>query len=131
MQIFLDFDGTVVEHFYPLIGAPNPGCEAVISSIQKKGYEIVLNTYRVEIEDNSLQEAIAYLNQLDLFQKIRLKTNKKVHPQPWDVKKAFESGILYLDDIAEGIPLIDAPVSKGKMVDWEEVGRQLKFPFLQ
>ncbi len=30
MQIFLDFDGTVVEHYYPLIYAPNPGCEEVI-----------------------------------------------------------------------------------------------------
>jgi len=129
MQIYLDFDGTVVEHYYPLIGSPNPGCEEVISALQKKGYEIVLNTYRVEIEDNSLQEAIAYLNQLDLFQKIQLKTTQKIQPHPWDVNKAFKIGVLYLDDIAEGIPLIDAPVSSGKMVDWVKIAMQLKGNF--
>ena len=35
MQIFLDFDGRVVEHYYPLIGAYNPGCKEVISKLQK------------------------------------------------------------------------------------------------
>jgi hypothetical protein len=37
-----------------------------------------------------------------------------LYPNPWDVKKAFEIGILYLDDIAEGIPLIDALLLKEK-----------------
>ena len=51
MQIFLDFDGTVVEHYYPLIGAYNPGCKEVISKLQQAGHEVILNTYRVEIDD--------------------------------------------------------------------------------
>ena len=35
MQIFLDFDGTVIEYYYPLIGAYNPGCKDVISKLQQ------------------------------------------------------------------------------------------------
>ena len=37
MQIFLDFDGAVVEHYYPLIGFNNPGAKEVISKIQCAG----------------------------------------------------------------------------------------------
>ena len=55
MQIFLDFDGTVVEHYYPLIGAYNQGAKEVIARLQQAGHEVILNTYRVEIEDDSLK----------------------------------------------------------------------------
>ena len=50
MQIFLVFDGKVVEH-YPLIGAYNPCCKEVISKLQQAGHDEILNTYRVEIDD--------------------------------------------------------------------------------
>ena len=39
MQIFLDFEGTVVEHFYPLIGAYNLGAKKVIARLQITGQE--------------------------------------------------------------------------------------------
>jgi predicted mannosyl-3-phosphoglycerate phosphatase (HAD superfamily) len=70
MQIFLDFDGTVVEHYYPLIDSYNSGAKEVISKLQCSGHDIIVNTYRVEIEDNSLQEAISYLSGLDLLYRI-------------------------------------------------------------
>ena len=125
MQIFLDFDGTVVEHYYPLIGSYNPGAKEVISKLQRAGHEIILNTYRVEIEDNSLQEAISYLNGLDLPQRIAKRTSKKVQPSPWNIEHAIKAGQLFIDDIAVGIPLIDTPISGGKMVDWESIEKQL------
>jgi hypothetical protein len=108
-----------------LIGSYNPGAKEVISKLQRVGHEIILNTYRVEIEDNSLQEAISYLNGLDLPQRIAKRTSKKVQPSPWNIEHAIKAGQLFIDDIAVGIPLIDAPISGGKMVDWESIEKQL------
>ena len=126
MQIFLDFDGTVVEHYYPLIGAYNPGCKEVISKLQQAGHEVILNTYRVEIEDESLKQALLYLYTLDLPITITQKKTKKMHPPTWNLDEAIESGKLFIDDIATGIPLMDAPVSGGKMVDWKKIEAELE-----
>ena len=125
MQIFLDFDGTVVEHYYPLIGAYNPGCSEVVSMLQVAGHEVILNTYRVEIEDESLKEAIDFLNALPLAKRISKRTAKKINPSPLNLEEARQVSQLFIDDIAEGIPLINAPVSGGKMVDWEAIKKQL------
>ena len=62
MIIYLDFDGTVVEHQYPIIGKHNPGSFEVIKKLQTAGHEIVLNTYRIEIDQDSFEEAMNYLN---------------------------------------------------------------------
>ncbi len=125
MQIYLDFDGTVVEHYYPLIGAYNPGAIEVLYLLQAKGYELILNTYRSEIEDNSLDEALLYVNQLPLFKKITQTTTYKINPIQWDVRQAIESNQLFIDDIAPDMPLINALKSSGKMVDWRKVYRDL------
>lgn len=77
MQILLDFNGTVVEHYYPLIGDYNPGAKEVIARLQLAGHEIILNTYRVEMEDDSLKEALVYLYTLDLPLTITQKTKTK------------------------------------------------------
>jgi hypothetical protein len=126
MQIFLDFDGTVVEHYYPLIGAYNPNSKEVISKLQQAGHEVILNTYRVEIEDDSLKEALLYLYTLDLPLAITQKTKTKIHPPTWNLDEAIETGKLFIDDIATGIPLLDAPVSGGKMVDWKKIETELE-----
>ena len=126
MQIFLDFDGTVVEHYYPLIGAYNPGCKEVISKLQQAGHEVILNTYRVEIEGESLKQALLFLYTLGLPIAITQKTNTKIHPPTWNIEEAIENGKLFIDDIAIGIPLIDAPVSGGKMVDWKKIKHELE-----
>ena len=125
MKIYLDFDGTVVEHYYPLIGAYNPGAIEVLYLLQAKGYELILNTYRSEIDDNSLNEALHYINQLPLFKKITQTTSYKINPIQWDVHQAIEFNQLFIDDIAPDMPLIKAPKSGGKMVDWLKVHKDL------
>ena len=49
MNIFLDFDGTVVEHKYPAIGKYNQGAFDVVKKLIDAGHNIILNTYRVAI----------------------------------------------------------------------------------
>ena len=61
MVIYLDFDGTVVEHQYPIIGQPNPNCFEVLDKLIKAGHKIILNTMRVEFQDGTLEEAISYV----------------------------------------------------------------------
>lgn len=93
--------------------------------LQAKGYELILNTYRSEIKDSSLNEALHYINQLPLFKKITQTTTYKITPIQWNVRQAIESNQLFIDDIAPDMPLINAPKSGGKMVDWKTVYRDL------
>ena len=43
-KIYLDFDGTCVEHRYPEIGKYNFGAIEVIEKLQQAGHNIILNT---------------------------------------------------------------------------------------
>jgi hypothetical protein len=62
MEIYLDFDGTVVEHQYPKMGRCNFGCFEVIKKLQNAGHVIILNTYRADCEDGTLEEALKLIN---------------------------------------------------------------------
>ena len=127
MTIYLDFDGTVVEHQYPALGAENPHAIRVIRALQDKGHAFILNTYRADLNDGSLEEALAFLHDpahgLDTISK---STAKKIHPGPFDLTESLRFDKLYIDDIAEGIPLIpNRMVANGFMVDWLAVEQAL------
>ena len=66
MLIQLDFDGTVVEFDYPKIGLLNPGSVEVIDKLRKAGHEIVLNTYRADLNDGTLEDAHAFLKEIGI-----------------------------------------------------------------
>ncbi|MDQ2751637.1 MAG: hydrolase [Bacteroidota bacterium] len=55
--IAIDFDGTIVEHAYPKIGAEMLFAFATLKELQKKGHRLVLWTYR---EGEYLQQAVEY-----------------------------------------------------------------------
>ncbi len=57
MIIAVDFDGTIVEHKYPKIGAPIPFAIETLIQLQREGHILILWTVR---EDELLQEAINY-----------------------------------------------------------------------
>lgn len=122
MIIYLDFDGTVVEHNFPSIGKYNEGCYEVIDKLKKAGHKIFLNTYRADLQVKSLNESVDYLklNGYD-FKPLE----KKMDPFIWDLEFSKENGILFLDDICEGIPLKESKFSPYPKVDWTEVDKQL------
>jgi len=62
MRIYLDFDGTIVEHNFPAVGEENPNAVKVISMLQRAGHDLILNTYRADIDLTYVQEAISFLN---------------------------------------------------------------------
>jgi len=127
MVIYLDFDGTVVEHQYPAIGAENPHAFRVIRALQVKGHHIILNTYRADINDGSLAEALDYLNSpSNGIVPIKEHTARKIHPGPFDLTESLRFEKLYIDDIAEEIPLIpNRMIANGFMVDWLAVEKVL------
>lgn len=57
MIIAVDFDGTIVEHDYPRIGAPVPFAIDTLIQLQKDGHQLILWTVR---EDDCLSEAVEY-----------------------------------------------------------------------
>jgi hypothetical protein len=126
MTIYLDFDGTVVEHHYPAVGAPNPHALRVIAKLQAKGHHFILNTYRADLNDGSLEEALAYLNLSGDIEPITEYLDAKVNPLRFDLEDAVRSGELYIDDISEGTPMRRNKVLEyGLMVDWVELERLL------
>ena len=126
MTIYLDFDGTVVEHHYPAIGAPNPQALCVIAKLKAKGHQIILNTYRADLNDGSLEEALAYLNSSGEIEPITENLDAKVNPPRFDLEEALRLDELYIDDISEGTPMRRNMVLEfGLMVDWVELERLL------
>lgn len=131
MKIYLDFDGTVVEHEYPKIGRCNFGCFEVIKKLQDAGHEIVLNTYRADCADGTLEQALKLINENHwMLIKDRMcnigfeikpigATSCKIFPAIWNIDQAITYGIIFIDDMAPNMPLKNAVMTNGKMVDWD------------
>lgn len=134
MTVYLDFDGTVVEHQYPQIGRCNFGGYKVIKALQEAGYEIILNTYRADLSKEALDKALDYVNRLwgmvegDFETNLTpiAATNKKLHPQEWDMQTFMQTEIIYIDDSSQKSPLKPAVMSAGYMVDWAKIEFELK-----
>ena len=121
LTIYLDFDGTVVEHAYPEIGVLNPRSFALIRKLQNAGHRIILNTYRADLADGSLQAAQDFLNDINNeLLPITECTELKIQPPAWNWEKTIEEGILYIDDVCDGTPMIrNIALPFGMMVDWK------------
>ena len=109
MIIGLDFDGTVVVHKYPKIGAELPNCFMVLKQLIANGHKIVLNTMR---SGKELQEAVDYMtaNGIKLYG-----VNKTPGQTNWTASPKVYAE-LYIDDAALGCPL-----DSNGSVDWNEI----------
>ncbi len=111
MNIYLDFDGTVVEHKYPVIGKYNPGAFDVVKKLMEAGHNIILNTYRVEIGREEFLAAYQYV--IDGLGVESIKhTNTKKRPLEWDFNLFHDLDEIHIDDVGFRCPM------KGEMVDW-------------
>jgi hypothetical protein len=137
MIIYLDFDGTVVEHAYPKIGRANFGCIEVIKKLQDAGHNIILNTYRADIGELAVKEALHLLNEMpyallkDRSKIAEFEINpithvlkSKLHPIDWDWHLHRETDTIFIDDITPNIPLKPAIMVQGNMVDWDAIDRE-------
>lgn len=105
----IDFDGTIVEHDYPRIGAPVPLAIEYMKLLQASGARLILWTMR---SGRHLDEALTYLddNGIELW---GVNNNPE---QDWsDSPKAYAQR--YIDDAAMGCPLVH-PEERRPYVDW-------------
>ena len=63
MKLAVDFDGTIVEHKYPEIGAEKTFAIETLKQLQRKGFQIVLWTYRT---GRPLEEAVEFCRERGL-----------------------------------------------------------------
>lgn len=128
MKIYLDFDGTIVEHYFPEIGAENPNALKVISRLQIAGHEIILNTYRADIDQKHVQDALDFIHSSGHLKiSIEKFLPQKLEPRSFDLESAKKSNQLYIDDISEGIPMRrNITLEYGMMVDWIELEKKLE-----
>ena len=111
--IGIDFDGTIVEHKYPLMGEEIEGALEVIHELIDAGHKIILYTMR---SGDRLDEAVEYLNDegIELYGINENKTQKHWTTSP----KVFSN--IYIDDAALGCPLVTDETGR-PYVNWEEV----------
>ena len=128
MLIQLDFDGTVVEFDYPKIGLLNEGSIEVVNKLRNAGHELVLNTYRADLNDGTLEEAHVFLKEIGIFPShLPIPTNeKKVKSPPWDLTQFMEDQVLFIDDDTKNIPLRPCVGCHLLMVDWLELDKQFR-----
>lgn len=116
--ICIDFDGTVVEHSYPVVGAEVPGAVDVIRELVAAGHKIIVFTMR---SDEYLQDAVDWYHErgIGLYG-----VNTNPTQSSWtNSPKAY--GHLYIDDAALGCPLVEREGGGRAYVDWVGVRKLL------
>lgn len=129
MIIFLDFDGTIVEHAYPEIGNYVDGCYKVISKLQKAGHKIVLNSYRIQSKSGKLKLALDHINSCGegIIQPISEFSKSKINPFYWNWDVFMTFSFIFIDDECLGVPLKKGTLNPDRfVVNWEEVDKQFE-----
>jgi hypothetical protein len=117
VNIAIDFDGTVVEHEYPRIGAEVPHAFMWLRNFQEAGARLILWTMRGY--GSGLTEAVEFCRSHGIeFYGI----NSNPEQVEWTTSpKAYAH--IYIDDSAIGCPLIKNEKEGGRpYVDWSQVG---------
>ena len=121
MLIALDFDGTLVDHRFPDIGAEVPGAFRWLKKWQKAGAKLILWTMRSDGKENgpTLTDAVEFCRKQGVeFWAV----NENPEQKAWtDSPKAYAHYLV--DDSAIGCPLRENPRLGGRpYVDWDVVG---------
>lgn len=131
MIIAVDFDGTLVDHRFPEIGAEAPGAFKWLHEFQKAGAKLILWTMRSDVRGEGIgPEGFGadrdYLTEAVVFCRSRgiefWAVNKNPRQGSWtDSPKAYAH--LYIDDAAFGVPVREAArMGSRPIVDWDVVG---------
>lgn len=120
MKIAVDFDGTIVAHEFPEIGAPVPGALDTLRWLRENGHELYLWTMR---SGETLQAAVDWLAGNGItFHAV----NQNPTQHTWTASPKLYAQI-YIDDAALGCPLRENPKMGGRpYVDWDAVRRILE-----
>lgn len=116
MIIAVDFDGTIVDHRYPDIGAEVPGAVEWLKRLVERGAKLILLTMR---SGETLRQAVRWCDDkgISLWAANR-------NPQQWSWTRSVKVyAHAYVDDAGFGCPLHENPRMGGRpYVDWNIVG---------
>ena len=118
MDIAIDFDGTCVEHEYPLVGK-DIGAVPILQRLVSNGHKLILFTMR---HGKELEDAVNWFkeNNIKLYGIQTHPTQKNWTTSP----KCYAQ--MYIDDAALGCPLQLQEFPKRHYVYWELVEEMLK-----
>jgi len=122
MFIAVDFDGTIVSHEFPGIGAPVPGAFMWLRVFKSIGAKLILWTMR----SDGQQYGLVLSQAVDFCRANGVKFDfVNQNPQDWTTSpKAYAN--IYIDDAAFGCPLRENPKMGGRpYVDWDIVGPEV------
>lgn len=118
MDVFLDFDGTVVEHKFPNRElTPNYRAIEVTKMLISNGHSIFLNTYRIDLSHtypNHMKDCVNYFFENDIM--LSGIVTHKIYPPKFDIDNFIKNNYLYIDDTSENTPMIFK--NNSFMVDW-------------
>ena len=109
MKIAVDFDGTLVEHKYPEIGAKKLFAFETLRELQKRGDQLILWTYR---SGRTLDEAVEFCrkNGVEFYA-----VNRNYPEEEFDesqMSRKIDADI-YIEDLSER----NIEISKDKLLD--------------
>lgn len=110
----IDFDGTIVDHRFPEVGAPVPGALDAIRTLLAMKWRVILWTMR---SGKHLDDAVAFLKRHGIE---TWAVNANPTQGGWTSSpKAYAH--YYVDDAAVGCPLVRVPGFARPAVNWNEV----------
>ena len=111
MIVAIDFDGTVVDHRYPMIGEPVPHAIYTLIELVKYGHQLILFTMR---SGHELDAAIDWFNDYEIpLYGIQYNPTQTA----WSSSNKCYAQ-LYIDDAAFGCPLVHPEGFARPCVDW-------------
>ncbi len=113
---FIDFDGTIQDNGYPEVGSLNENCSEILWKLHDLGFTLILNTYRANLENGSMENAIEFINQHNLpiieYNKTKIKP-KRFNPNEKEI---------FIDDESLDIPLMKSnKIYNKNVVCWLKV----------
>lgn len=121
LTIAVDFDGTIVEHCYPDIGAPCPGAFEWLRELKRCGVKLILYTMRSDTSKDgpTLTQAVEFCRTHGIeFDHV----NENPSQKTWTTSPKVYAH-LYIDDAAVGVPLAPARRAGGRpYVNWAALG---------
>lgn len=120
MLIAVDFDGTCVDHRFPLVGPDVPGAVDVLQRLAMEGHQLMLWTMR---SGQYLEDAVQWFKErgIPLYG-----VNDNPQQHEWTASRKIYAKV-YIDDAALGAPLIRVSGFVRDSVNWSSV-RDYLFP---
>ncbi|MGO4819458.1 hypothetical protein [Flavobacterium sp. W22_SRS_FP1] len=118
--IYIDFDGTIQENGYPEIGNLNEFCSEMLWELHDLGVKLILNTYRADLENGSLEAAIEFIKIHNL--PITCWNTNKIKPKPFNPLHKE----IFIDDESESCPLkLSDRIYNKKVVCWVTIRKAI------